>query len=91
MKSLKQAIDKLISKYGYTDVLKGYRLISDWKLIVGEEIWKHTKPIRVDFNKLFLKVDSPVWRNELYIRKEEIINKINSFMGSIIIEEIIFK
>ena len=62
-----------------------------WKKVVGEQINKHTKPEKVTFGKLYIKVDSPVWRQELMYQKSDIMNKINMLMENANIKEIVLR
>ena len=51
-----------------------------WEEIVGEAVAAHVRPIRMDFKKLFLSVDAPVWSNELRYMERQIVDKINAFV-----------
>ena len=42
----------------------------------------------MDKGVLFIKVESATWKQELYMQKNEIINKINKKIGSKAIKEI---
>ena len=62
-----------------------------WVDIVGESVAKHATVERVDKGKMFVKVESAVWRNELSMRREEIRQKVNEHFGAEIVKEIVFR
>ncbi|GAB6282263.1 MAG: hypothetical protein STSR0008_10070 [Ignavibacterium sp.] len=47
-------------------------------------------PIKVKKKILTLKVENPVWRNELFFQKELLVKKINNFFDDKRINQIIF-
>ncbi|MBQ8698846.1 MAG: DUF721 domain-containing protein [Schwartzia sp.] len=65
-------------------------MIHHWEKIVGSSIASHVRPVRMDFHKLFLAADAPVWANELRYMKREIIDKINAFVCDELVTEILF-
>lgn len=61
-----------------------------WEKIIGDDVAKHVRPDYFSFRTLFLAADSPVWANQLMFMREEIKEKINSFVGENLIKEIRF-
>ena len=61
-----------------------------WDKIIGKDVANHVKPDRFSFNTLFLAADSPVWASQLSIMKEEIKDKINTFVGEALVKDIRF-
>ena len=53
-----------------------------------EKYFEHIKATSVDNGVLFIKVESATWKQELYMQKNEIINKINKKIGTKAIKEI---
>ncbi|GAB4287866.1 MAG: hypothetical protein Kow0098_04970 [Ignavibacteriaceae bacterium] len=47
-------------------------------------------PVKMENNKLHLKVENPAWRSELKFSETKIISKINEFLGGEIVAEIRF-
>jgi predicted nucleic acid-binding Zn ribbon protein len=76
---------------------KTAELWSHWKEIVGEDVADHCFPERIvdgegrDFPKLYVKADSPIWRQQVDLLKEEIKEKINQKLENLYIEKLIFK
>ncbi len=89
--SISKVFEKVIKKYGMETQIRQNEALFIWEKVVGENIARHTKPEKVSFGKLFIKVDSPVWRNELMFQKKDILNKINSLIKNANIFEIVLR
>jgi len=89
--TINKVFEKLIKKYGIEPEIRQNEALFIWEKVVGENISKHTKAEKVSFGKLYIKVDSPVWRNELIFQKSDILNKINSLMKNANINDIVLK
>ena len=90
MKHLKKAIEQAISGSGIKPALDQEAALDLWNVIVGDVISQVTNAEKVDSGTMFIKVDSSVWRQELHMQKEEIINKVNKKIGTRAIREIRF-
>ena len=42
---------------------------------------KIAEPQKIEKKILLLKVENPAWRNELFLQKEKLVEKINEFFG----------
>ena len=90
MKRLKQAIEEAIDSTGIKSALSQEAAVVLWGSVVGEAVSSVTKAERVESGVLIVKVETPVWRQELHMQKEEIINKINKKIGTKAIRDIRF-
>ncbi len=77
--------EKLDEKYSIFAIRNG------WEGIVGKTVAKHTTQINYLNGLLYVSIDSPVVRNELSYVKEEIMQKVNKFVGKRLIKELILK
>lgn len=77
--------EKLDEKYSIFAIRNG------WEGIVGTLVAKHTTQINYASGILFVSIDSPVVRSEAAYMKEEIIRKINTFVGKRLIRELVLK
>jgi hypothetical protein len=69
--------------------VKDFELIENFYSLFPE-LKKIVQPIKIENKKLFLKVENSVWRNELKIRQELMINKINIILKREVIKSIKF-
>ena len=90
MKHLKKAIEEAIESTGLKSALSQEAAVVLWGSVVGEAVSSVTRAERVESGTLIVKVETAVWRQELHMQKEEIINKINKKIGTRAIREIRF-
>ena len=90
MKKLGAVIDHLIKSEGIEKPILQNKALMDWEEIVGKQIAKHSTPEEVKHGVMMVRVETPVWRNELTLRKNEIIEKLNKGTHKKIIQDIKF-
>jgi predicted nucleic acid-binding Zn ribbon protein len=90
-KLIRNSIQAILNDYGLLPRMKQFEALNLWAEIVGEQIAKVAKAEKIDHGSLIVRVEKPVWRNELIFLKKEIIAKINEMMKEEIVKEIIFK
>ncbi|MBI3587427.1 MAG: DUF721 domain-containing protein [Ignavibacteriales bacterium] len=91
IKTLGEAIEELVQSLGIKKKLHEYEAVLQWEQIVGGQIAKVATATRITKGVLFVKVKTSTWRNELTIRKPEIIKKINGAIGEEIVNDIKFQ
>ena len=62
-----------------------------WNRVVGKPISNNTKIKSLKRGILNIKTSSPVWRNELFLQKRELLKKLKQTDPNLNIKEIIFK
>jgi predicted nucleic acid-binding Zn ribbon protein len=67
------------------------QLWAQWKELAGEDVALHSFPEKVSGRKLYVKVDSPIWRQQLDLMKEELKEKVDAKFQDFGIEKIIFR
>lgn len=77
--------EKLDEKYSI------FAIRNAWEGIVGKTVAKHTTQINYAQGILFVSIDSPIIRNETAFVKENIIEKVNKFVGKRLIKELVLK
>ena len=90
MEQLKKAIQEAISGSGLERAIQQESAVSIWSDVVGDVVSKVTDAASVDKGVLVVKTKSATWRQELYMQKKDIIDKINKKIGSAAIKEIRF-
>jgi len=88
MQSLKQAISSLLKSAGIDQPIEQNKALIIWGDVVGESIASNTEAKEVKHGILIVKVSTPVWRNEIAMRKREILKKLNTELGSTAIKNI---
>ena len=90
MEQLKKAIQEAISESGIEREIQQENAVSVWSEVVGVVVSKVTDAVSVNKGVLVVKTKSATWRQELYMQKKDIIDKINIKIGSTAIKEIRF-
>lgn len=85
------ALDKFVHQVGITKKMKQFSVITSWPDIVGSQIARVTEAERIDNGILFIKTATAPWRNELTMRRLEILEKVNAAAGSNVVKEIRFR
>ncbi|MDP3024702.1 MAG: DUF721 domain-containing protein [candidate division Zixibacteria bacterium] len=83
-------LQNLLKSLGLEKRMKEQDIIINWEKIVGNNIAENTKPFKIEGAKLFLKVKSSSWRNELFYLKKELIAKLNDSAKQELVKDIIF-
>ena len=90
-----QKIDDIVQEYlkalNIDGKLKEVRLIRSWDEIVGKTIARSTREIFIKDRKLFVKLNSSIIRNELFLLRDGLRKALNDKAGEILIDEIILK
>jgi predicted nucleic acid-binding Zn ribbon protein len=81
----------MLKDTGMEETAKKYEAITKWEEIVGPKVAAVTIPERVSHGTLVVKVTSSVWKYELTMRKQEILQKIHQVTGSLEIKDIQWK
>ena len=75
----------------FEEINKTINIQSLWEKTVGEAISKNTKIKSFKKGTVIIKVSNPIWRNELSLQKQSIIEKLKTTDPELNIKEIILK
>ena len=90
MEKLNIAIKDFLINTGLENGVNQQKAVIIWPKIVGTKIAENTIAELVDFNVLTIKVKNSTWRNELYLKKDIILEKLNKELGPNTIKELRF-
>ena len=82
MEKLDIAIKDFLINTGLENGVNQQKALIIWPKIVGTKIAENTTAELIDFNVLTIKVKNSTWRNELYLKKDIILEKLNKELGS---------
>lgn len=89
VESLKNILLKSFQKYPVlAEVLREKKIGQNWAGIVGEALARAVKPVRFSKGVLRVAVASAAWHQEINFRKDELIKKINEFLGKSFVKNI---
>lgn len=68
-----------------------YRAVETWSEVAGEAAVRYTDDVRFFNQKLFVSLKSAALRNELMMRRSELVRQINGRLGAHIVTDIVFR
>lgn len=90
-----QKIDEVVREYlkalNIDDKLKEVELIKAWDGIVGKTIARSTDKIAIRNRILYVKLNSSIIRNELFMLREGLKKSLNDKVGASVIDQIVLK
>ena len=90
-KRLKQILEEYLKGTDFDEINNTISIQKAWKETVGNPISKNTNIQSFKNGIINIKVSNPVWRNELYLQKHELIIKLKKTCADLKVKEIIFK
>lgn len=90
-KSLGDALGDLINQMGIKQKLDETRAIESWYQIAGPTINEVTESVWIERKKLYVKVSSSVWRQELHLQRQAWLQRLNEQAGGNVVQEIVFR
>ena len=91
IKSVGEALGDLIDNLGIGKKLREQDVFVLWGEAVGDRIAEVATPTHMLKGTLFVSVKTGVWRNELSMRKQEIIKRLNEILSQEIVRDIKFR
>lgn len=81
---------QLFRDLGIDKAIQQNMAVSKWSEIVGDRISQISHAEKIENGVLFVKVNSPVWRNELTFMKSNLINSVNEALAKNVVKDIKF-
>ena len=88
---LGEVIRQFVKENGYTLKLNEASINRDWPRIVGDNMAKYTNKLHLQGRSLFIRVKSAPMRQELQMKRSQLISRINSFYHYKLVDEIILR
>ena len=90
-RSLGSVLKEVVDSFGIEGKLNEGRIIATWQDIAGERIGQEVEKVWVNDGKLFVRIKSSVWRQELHLNRESWCRRLNEELGREMIKVIIFR
>ena len=88
--SIKSALENVLKEYNIKEDMDVYKIFHLWGVIVGDKTARHTKPVRINNNTLFVEVDDALWLTQLRYMKIDIMDKIDGKVKKGVLKDIKF-
>lgn len=83
-----QDVLKRLNKHGKIDEA---RVVEAWATLVGPRVNNVTESVWMQGRKLFVKIRSAAWRQELHLQREDWRTRLNDELGKDLVHEIVFR
>lgn len=88
-----QALGVLVSQFMREEGLEApyneYRLMEAWPKVMGEGIASYTTDLQIRNHVLYVRLSSSVIRSELMSGRKNLVYRLNEYVGSQVIENIV--
>ena len=81
---------QLFQDLGISKAIEQNQAVVKWPEIVGERIAEVSEAQKIENGVLYVRVNSPVWRNELTFMKRNLINSVNETLEKNLVKDIKF-
>lgn len=90
-----ESIGDLIRQYlrqqGLEAPLNEHRLLQGWTHVMGPIVARYTRDLVVRNQTLYVRLSSPVIRQELMMQRRELVTRLNAYVGAQVICDIVFQ
>ena len=90
-KIIKEILFDYLKGSDFNEINKTINLEISWENIVGKTISKNTKILNLKKGRLTIKTTNPIWRNELSLQQQDLLEKIRKAEPELNVKEIIFR
>ncbi len=88
---LDHILKKMVSDLKIGNQLKHSMIFNHWKEIVGSQISEKSKPKSLREGVLYVSVANSTWANELDLMSGQLMDTINSYLGTELVKRMRFK
>lgn len=89
--SLRDVLQDLVSEQHLDIHLNELELIAVWPQVVGQAINNYTRQLHVRNQTLYIQLSSSVLRNELMMHRQDLIDRLNERVGTVVIRQIVLR
>lgn len=89
-RTLGEVIGEFKEAYRLDSKLAEVAALKAWKDVVGGNIAKRTKELRISSGILYVKIESSIIKQELMMIRTEIVKRLNKAAGADVISRLVF-
>lgn len=84
-------VQQLLQQRGMEGKIEEYRTWQIWDEVVGPQIARRARPIRIRDGVLEVRVDQPVWMQQLQLLKPRILVRLNQALGKELLRDLFLR
>ena len=91
MHRISSVLEQVLKAHELDKALFQAKVLKSWDDVVGPSIAAHARPDQLRSNKLYVRVDSSVWLQELSLLKPSLTEKLNAVLGEKAIRDLVLR
>jgi predicted nucleic acid-binding Zn ribbon protein len=88
---LGDVLSGVIDELGLRKKLDEARVVEAWKGVAGPQVERETERAWVKGGRLYVKIQSAAWRQELQMQRGRWKERLNDELGRALVDEIVFR
>lgn len=88
---LSEVLRQYIDQNNLQPKLSELNIVDQWEELMGKTVASYTEELRISNGTLFIKLSSPILKNELIMGREIIKKRLNESAGAEVIRQIVFR
>lgn len=84
-------VPQLLREIGLETPLNEWRAVEAWPEIVGKRVAATTDSVRIYNQVMYVKIRSAAMRNNMFMQRSQLVKKINEYVKTTVISDIIFR
>ncbi len=88
--TIKTLLSNFVKDRKLEGIFENIEIVNSWNKLVGENIAKVSKAVRIENKILFVRIINSSWRSELFMFQKDIIIKYNVHFKKRVIDKIMF-
>lgn len=86
-----ELVRRFLREEGLETPYNEYRLVEAWPEVMGQGIANYTGEVVIRNRVLHVQLKSSVLRQELFMNRKRLVQKLNEHVGSQVIDDIVFR
>ncbi len=84
-------LEEVLHARGFEDKIREYRTWLIWDETVGPQIAARARPLRIRDGVLEIRVDQPVWMQQLQLMKPMLLGRLNDRLGGAVLRDLFLR
>ena len=84
-------VEDVLHARGFEDKIREYRTWLIWDETVGPQIAARARPVRIRDGVLEIRVDQPVWMQQLQLMKPMLLGRLNDRLGGAVLRDLFLR
>ena len=84
-------VRRFLREEGLETPYNEYRLVEAWPEVMGQGIANYTGEVVIRNRVLHVQLKSSVLRQELFMNRKRLVQKLNGYVGAQVIDDIVFR